>query len=90
MVGIDQDRLAFFIHAIEDLEVLELRNVLGDRIVWQPLALLIEDHHGDARDRLGHRVVAKDCVLRHGRMRFEIALAISPVVDDLAMPQQGW
>src|SRR6266536_4230208 len=88
MFGIHENWLALFIDAIEDLEVLELRDVLGNRIVGQPLAFFVKNHHCDASNWLGHRVVAKDGVLRHGRMRLDITLAVNAVVHDLAVARE--
>src|ERR1700677_2640052 len=38
---------------------------LGDRITWKPFTLLEKNHHRHRCHRLGHRVIAKDCVLGH-------------------------
>ena len=89
VVGLNQDRLALFVDAAKYLKVLELRNVFGDWIAWQPLALLEQNHHGNARDWLAHRVVAKNGVFRHGGMRFHVAFTIDTVVQDLAVARQN-
>ena len=79
------DGLAVGVHALVDFEIRELRDVFRDRIARPPLALLIQHHHRDAGDRLGHRVDAEDRVLLHGRAAGHVALAIGPRIDDLAV-----
>ena len=54
MVGGNEDHFAVGIHALVDLEVRELGNVFSDGIGGEPLALFVEDHHGDTGDGLGH------------------------------------
>ncbi len=88
MIGIDEDHLAVGVDAFEDLEMRELGDVFGDGIGGQPLALLIENHHGHAGDRLGHGEVAKDGVLGHRRAAGHVALAVGAVVDDLAVTSE--
>jgi hypothetical protein len=87
VIGIDEDHFAVGIDAVEDLEVRELGDVFGDGISGQPLALLVEDHHGDAGDRLGHGVVAEDGVFGHGRA-VASRDAVGAVVDDFAVARE--
>ena len=54
----------------------------------EPFALLIEDHHGDAGEGLGHGIGAEDGVLGHGYALFHVALAVGAVLDDLAVTGQ--
>jgi hypothetical protein len=51
----------------------------------KPFALFIEDHHGDAGKGLGHGVRAEDSVLGHRYSLFHVALAVSAVIDYLAV-----
>jgi hypothetical protein len=88
VVRVDKNRLAVRVHTVEDLQMRKLGNVLCDRIGGQPLALFVQNHHGHAGDRLGHGVVAKDRVLRHGRAACHVALAVGAVVDDLAVARK--
>lgn len=69
---------------LRDLQVGEFGNVLGHRIVQLPLALLEQDHHGDAGDRLAHGINAEDAVLLHRRAAFQLTLAGRLQLHDLA------
>ena len=71
-----------------DLEVRKLRNVFGDGIGGQPLALLVENHHGHAGDGLGHGEVAEDGVFRHGRAAGQVAHAVGAVVHHFAVARK--
>ena len=88
MVGIGEDQIAAGVHALIDLEVCKLRNEFGNRVRGQPLALLIEDHHRDAGNGLGHGEVAENHILRHGCAGREVARSIGPVIDDLAVARK--
>ena len=88
VIGIDEDHLAVGVDAIVDLEVREFGDVLGDGIGGEPLALFVEDHHGDAGDGLGHRVVAEDGVVGHGLRGGQIAHAVGTVVNNFAMARE--
>jgi len=48
------------------------------------VALLVEDHHRDTRDRFAHRVDAEDRVLRHRYFSFDVLHAVSLELDHLA------
>ena len=85
VIGVDEDGFAVGIDALLHLEVGELRNVLRYGVVGEPLALLVEDHHGDTGGGLGHGVVAEDGVFGHGRGGGEIAVAVGAVLDDFAV-----
>jgi hypothetical protein len=67
------------------LELGEFRDVFGDRIVERPLALLVEHHHRDADNRLGHRRNAEDRVAGERFFRFEILDAVGVEGDHLAV-----
>ena len=88
VLGIDKNHLAVGIHALEDLQMRELRNVFGDGVRRHPLALLVEQHHGHAGDRLGHGVVAEDDVLGHGRTAGHVALTVGAVVHHFSVARQ--
>ena len=83
----DQDRagrwakFAIVVH----LDVGERGDDAGERIVQGEAALLDEDHRGDARDRLGHRVDAEDVVGFEGVL-IPDAPAVGVPVHDLAAP----
>ena len=66
---LDRDR-ALRRHAVsafgQDLHVGELGHELRERVVEGDPALLDQDHHRDARHRLGHRVDAEDVVPLQG------------------------
>jgi hypothetical protein len=67
----------------------ELRQMLHHRIVDAQLALVLQHHHRQRRDRLRHRGDPKQAVLRHRRLRFEILKADGFLAHDFAiMPQQ--
>ena len=72
-------------HAGRDLEVLELGDILRDRIGEAKGPLLIKHHEGDTGDRLRHRVDAKDRVLGHRRTRSDVLVAERFEVGDLAV-----
>ena len=59
-----RDRIAVL---LPDLDVLERRQVVGDRRVEVELALLNQRHRRDRNDRLGHRKDAEDGFVRHRR-----------------------
>ena len=88
MYGIFDDHFPVRIHAFEDFQVSEFRDVVGDGILWMPFALFVENHHGHAGDDLGHGEYAKDCVGGHGRAAGEIFLAVGFQVDELAMAHE--
>ena len=54
---------------------LELRQVLFDRILDRQLALVLQDHDPDCRDRLGHRGDAEHRILRHRLLGLQILKA---------------
>ena len=58
----------------------------SDGVAEKDLALLEQDHDGDARHRLGLRGDPEDGVGRHGHVRRRIELAESLEVGDLAAP----
>jgi hypothetical protein len=66
----------------------------GDRVVERDPPFLGEHHQGDARDRLGHRVEAKDRVLLEARLVRERGVAEHAFVNELALPrdeeQRAW
>ena len=66
----------------------KLRNELRNGIRWQPLAFFVQRHHGHARDRLGHGVVAEDRVLGHGRAAGHVSLAKRAIVHNLPVARQ--
>lgn len=68
------------------LEAREFGDVLLDRIVEPESAFLVEGRQGYAGDGLGHRVDAKDRVLRHGSSRCNVLFALGLEVRDLALP----
>jgi hypothetical protein len=88
VIGIHEDHFSGRVEPREDFKIGELGNELRNRIGRQPFALLVENQHGDACDRLGHRVVAEDGVLRHRRAARKVAHAVSAVVHNLAVPRQ--
>src|ERR1700750_2227262 len=63
----------------------EFGDVIEDGMPGKPFALLIDDHNVDAGERLGHEVRAKDSVLGHRDTLFHVALAVSAVIDYLAV-----
>ena len=67
------------------LEILELRNVLRDRIVELPFTLFEQNHHRDAGDRLAHRIDAKDAVRRHRLVGVDVLFADGVEMHDLAV-----
>ncbi len=73
MLLILQSHVPFLVQG-EYLQVRELGNVLGDRIVELPFSLLEQHHHGHPRDGLAHGIDAKDAVLLHGRVGRDVAL----------------
>jgi hypothetical protein len=83
--GIFGDHLAVGVDAFENLQVRELGNVVCDGILGAPFALLVEDHHGDAGDDLGHGEDAEDRVGGHRRAAGEISLAVGFEVDELSV-----
>ncbi len=85
VVGLGEKHFAGGVEAVEDLEVRELGDELRDGVGGEPLALFVEDHHGDAGDGLGHGVVAEDGVFGHGGGGGQVAHAVGAVVDDFAV-----
>ena len=63
------------------------RDPAGDRVVERDPPFLGEHHEGDARDRLGHRVDAKDRVLLEALLLRERGVAEHAPVDELALPR---
>ena len=53
------------------------------------LPLLLQHHHGDRRDRLGHRVDAEDRARGHRRVRLEILHARGFEIGELAVARDG-
>jgi hypothetical protein len=70
-----------------DLGVGEGRDVGGDRIFEQELALLRQRHRRDRGDRLRHREDAEDRVRGHWRLRRLVAEAEGLEIGDLAVPR---
>ena len=68
-----------------DLDILELGQVFCDRLVERDPAFLVEQHGRDLRDRLGHRVDAKNRIAGHRRVGFRIERADSLEISELAM-----
>ena len=83
-----QNLLSVLIEALEDFQLGELGDELRDGIRRPPFALFVEDHHGNACDRLGHGVDAEDGVRLHGRGSGDILLAVCPLLDDLAVARK--
>src|SRR5215469_280756 len=54
----------------------------------QPLAPFPKDYHGHAGYGLGHRKVAKDCVLGHRSATRHVAHSVGPVVDQFVVARQ--
>ena len=79
---------AVFIGAAHDLQRLELRHELGDRIVQLPSPVLEQHHHRDAGDRLRHGVEAEDGVARQRRAGREALDAVELLGDDLAVARE--
>jgi len=75
------------VDAIGDAQIGELWHVLAYRVVQPPQTLLIQDHHGDARDGLGLGADAKDGVHRHG-LTAQLPRAERLGLDHAAMPDQ--
>jgi hypothetical protein len=55
-----------------------------DGLVERDAAFLEQHHEGHRRDRLGHRIDAKNGVVFHGRFALEVGKALHRAVDDLA------
>ncbi len=86
MYRLFENRLAILLAGV-DLQVREFRNVLRDRIGRLPLPFLVQHHHRDAGDRLGHRIDASDRVELHRRAGLETGNAVGLVLHDLAFPR---
>ena len=71
--------------ALHHLQMRELRDERRDLIVELPLALLVEGHHGDRDDRLGHRSDAEDGIFAEGLRAFEPLTAIAAELHQLAV-----
>ena len=56
------------------------------RVVQQKFALLIQLHHGDGGDGLGHGVDAEHGIPFHGQVAFDISQALGFTPENLAMP----
>ena len=67
-----------------DFQVAQRRDPARGGRPQREAVLLVQDHHRDAGDRLAHRVDAEERVLRHGFLRFEVAVAVGVEVGDLA------
>ena len=80
----DELERAALLHA--DLQVLQFRNVLRNRIRELHATLFDEDHRRDRNDRLGHRVDAEDRVGCHGRAGDGILLSVRQAMYDPAIP----
>ncbi len=85
VVRVDEDHFSVGIDAVVDLEMGELGDVFGDGIGREPLALLVEDHHGHASDGFGHGKVAEDGVFGHGGVAGDVAQAVGAIVDDFSV-----
>jgi hypothetical protein len=80
-----KDRLTLGVDALVDLQILELRHVPGHRLVELPAALLEQDHHRHAGDRLGLAVHPVDRVFLQRRPCGHVRLAVDGLVHDLAV-----
>ena len=69
---------------LENAEVLPFRDVFVDRLVERDAAFLDQHHEGDAGDRLGHRIDAKNGVVLHRGLALDVGKALHRAVDDLA------
>ena len=69
-----------------DLLALEGGNELRDGVGEEEPALLVEHHHGDTRDRLGHRGDPEERVGAHRRAALHVLEAGGMHVDHLALP----
>ena len=67
-----------------DLLIAEGGDPAGRGCAEREAVLLVQDHHGDAGDRLAHRVDAEERVLGHRFLRLEVAVAVRVEVRDLA------
>ena len=67
-------------------QVLELRYVLLHRVAEPKPAFLVEQHQGDAGDRLGHGVDAENGVLGHRLGGLHVLGAEGAEVRHLAVP----
>jgi hypothetical protein len=65
----------------------EFGQVFADRVVELKLAFLVEHHHRDARDRLGHRVDAVNRIEPHRLAGLDVCHAESFLISDLAAPR---
>ena len=72
---------------LADFDVLEGRDVLGDRIGERQLALLEQHHRRHRGDRLGHGIDAEDRILGHRRLLLGVEAAHGLEVGDLAVPR---
>ena len=79
---------AVFIGPAHDFQRLELGHELGDGIVELPAPVLEQHHHGDAGDRLRHRVEAENGVARQRRAGRQALDAVHLLGHDLTVPRQ--
>ena len=68
-----------------NLEVLELRQILGNRCQDIELALFGQHHRRHAHDRFGHRGDAEDGVGPHGKLLFAVAVTEGAKISHLAL-----
>ena len=69
-----------------DPEASQLRYVAADGIRQEEVSLLVQHHHRDADDRLGHRADTEDIGALHGITGLEVAHAPFIHPSDLAVP----
>lgn len=70
--------------AVEHVHVGELGQEARDRVGEFESATLVEHHRRDGRDRLGHRVDAKDRVRFDGQAAFDVTQTTMPDMGDRA------
>ncbi len=68
-----------------DFEVFELGNVFVQRVVELEFSFFEQHQESHARDRLGHRIHAKEAVGLHRLVLFDVRHAIGIEVHDLAV-----
>ena len=69
---------------LEHAEVLPFRDVFVDGLVERDAAFLDQHHEGDAGDRLGHRIDAKNGVVLHRNLALDVGETLHRTMDDLA------
>ena len=72
----------------QHLRILELRKVLGHRIVHAQPTVVNQDHDGDAGHRLAHRRNAEECVGSHPLASFDVLKALCPEVTELSVASE--